>query len=90
MTAKIRKISKMTLNSMTLKRFYSSGDLLANKPTGTAPSGGLRDRPTLAAVTEGVTTTAPTSAEKMEDRTANKEPNLTGEGERLYKKQRYR
>jgi len=90
-TAKIRKISKMTLNSMTLKRFYSSGDLLANKPTGTAPAGVLRDRPTLAAVTEGVTTVASTSAEKTEDqRMANAELNLAGEGERIYKKQRYR
>ena len=88
MTAKIRKISKMTLNSMTLKRFYSSGDLLANKPTGTAPAGVIRDRPTLAAVTEGVSTAA--SAEKLEERTVNAEPNLAGEGERLYKKQRYR
>ena len=90
MTAKIRKISKMTLNSMTLKRFYSSGDLLANKPTGTAPAGVIRDRPTLAAVTEGVTTSASTPAEKTEDRTAHAEPNLAGEGERLYKKLRYR
>ena len=75
---------------MTLKRFYSSGDLLANKPTGTAPAGVIRDRPTLAAVTEGVTTSASTPAEKQEERTAHAEPNLAGEGERLYKKQRYR